>query len=164
MSRTKSPSHSAVETRYILAPHHVNALGTAFGGVIMSWIDMVAAMVAQRHCEGIVVTASIDRISFKAPINVGDHIILKASVNYVGNTSLEVGVRVDKESPLTGEHARATRAYLTFVHLDKNGAPNKVIRLDPVTRDDKRRYENAEIRMEARKELLKKINRGSPDA
>jgi acyl-CoA hydrolase len=159
MSDTKTPRQSAIETRYILAPHHVNAFGTAFGGVIMSWMDTAAAMVAQRHCNGVVVTAGIDTIRFEAPIYVGDHVILKASVNYVGTTSLEVGVQVSKENPMTGVSARTTHAYLTFVHLDESGAPKEVPRLLPETADEKRRFENAKIRVLARKELLKKIKK-----
>ena len=159
MVKRRTSSDSAIETRYILAPHQVNALGTAFGGVIMSWIDAVAAMVAQRHCNGVVVTASIDKISFKAPIYIGDHVILKASVNYVGSTSMEVGVQVSKENPITGEQARTTTAYLTFVHVDENGSPREVADLVPQTDEEKRRYENAKLRAQARKELLKRIKK-----
>ena len=159
MSAKRAPRESAIETRYILAPHQVNALGTAFGGVIMSWIDVVAAMVAQRHCKGSVVTASIDKISFKAPIYAGDHVILKASVNYVGNTSMEVGVRVLKENPTTGNQVPATTAYLTFVHLDERGTPKKVAGLAPETEAEKRRYDNAKFRVQARKELRQKIKK-----
>lgn len=159
MADTKTPSQSAIETRYILAPHQVNTLGTAFGGVIMSWIDTTAAMVAQRHCKGVVVTASIDKISFKAPIYTGDHVVLKASVNYVGNTSMEVGVQVSKENPTTGERARTTTAYLTFVHINDRGVPAPVTGLTPESDEEKRRYKNAKLRVQARKELLKKIKR-----
>jgi len=155
----RTPAETAVETRYVLAPHMVNALGTAFGGVVMSWIDMVAAMVAQRHCEGVVVTASVDTMSFLEPINIGDHVILKASVNYVGLTSLEVGVAVSKENPISGERKRTTAAYLTFVHLDNNGAPTEVPKLVLDTKEDKRRNENAHARVHGRKELRKKIRK-----
>jgi acyl-CoA hydrolase len=159
MSRKKTPAESAIETRYILAPHQVNSFGTAFGGVIMSWIDMVAAMAAQRHCQGVVVTASIDKISFKAPIHVGDHVALKASVNHVGATSMEVGVRVSKEDPVTGEEVRTTTAYLTFVQLDREGTPKKVAPLDPQSKDEKRRHENAKQRVRARKDLRNKLKK-----
>ncbi|MFQ5510735.1 MAG: acyl-CoA thioesterase [Candidatus Krumholzibacteriia bacterium] len=160
MAEKKSPGASAIETRYILAPHQVNSFGTAFGGVIMSWIDMVAAMAAQRHCQGVVVTASIDKISFKAPIHVGDHVVLKASVNYVGKTSMEVGVRVHKEDPVSGEQVRTTTAYLTFVRLDRDGLPREVPPLEPKTPDEKRRYGNAKHRVDARRDLLSKLKRG----
>jgi acyl-CoA hydrolase len=157
MVHARTPSESSIETRYILAPHQVNSLGTAFGGVIMSWIDVVAAMTAQRHCLGVVVTASIDKISFKAPIHVGDHVLLKASVNYAGNTSMEIGVQVTKEDPFTGERVEATTAYLTFVHIDKHGHPKKVPPLAPQSDDEKRRFRNAELRVQARKDLLRQI-------
>jgi acyl-CoA hydrolase len=161
MSKPRTPRDTAVETRYILAPNHVNAIGTAFGGVIMSWIDIVAAMVAQRHCRGAVVTASIDKMSFKEPIHVGDHVVLKASVNYVGHTSMEVGVRVSKDDPRTGEQVRATTAYLTFVHIDDRGRPVKIPELAVETKEERRRYDNARVRVQARKELLARIRKGS---
>lgn len=161
-NKTKTPRDSAVETRYILAPNNVNALGSAFGGVVMSWIDSVAAMVAQRHCRGGVVTASIDTLSFKEPIHVGDHVLLKASVNYVGNTSMEIGVQVTKEDPQKGEQVRATTAYLTFVHIDRHGRPARVPDLLVETDEEKRRNKNARLRVLARKELLKKIKRTAP--
>ena len=97
--KIKTPRDSRMETRYLVMPHQANDIGIAFGGTIMSWIDMLAAMVAQKHCEGKVVTVSIDKISFLRPIRIGDHIVLRASVNYVGTTSLEVGVQVTGENP-----------------------------------------------------------------
>ncbi|HYH01597.1 MAG TPA: acyl-CoA thioesterase [Bacillota bacterium] len=157
MNQAKTPRDSAVETRYLVMPDQANAHGTVFGGTIMSWIDMVAAMVAQRHCGGVAVTASIDKISFKAPIYVGEHAVLKAAVNYVGTTSLEVGVQVTKENPYNGECIRATTAYLTFVYLDDHKKPQRVPPLRAETEDEIRRYRNAEIRVQARKELLGKL-------
>jgi len=157
--KEKNPKESLVETRYVVMPDMVNSYGTAFGGKIMSWIDMTAGMVAQRHCEKVVVTASIDRISFKAPVYVGDHVILQAAVNYVGDTSLEIGVSVNRENPFTGEKVKATTAFLTFVCLDENGRPTTAPKLRPETKEEKRRYENAKIRVEARKELIRKLKK-----
>lgn len=155
--QAKAPNQSAVETRFLVMPDQANAQGTVFGGVMMAWIDMVAAMAAQRHCNGVAVTASIDRISFEAPIFVGEHAVLKAMVNYVGNTSLEVGVQVNKENPYTGECRRATTAYLTFVALDDHQKPRPVPPLRLETEEEKRRYHNAKIRVAARRELLTKL-------
>ena len=155
----KKPGDSAVESRYLLMPHQANPYGTAFGGVIIAWIDMIASMAAQRHCGKEVVTASIDSLSFKEPISVGDHVVLKASVNYVGHTSMEVGVRVIREDPYSTKQIIATTAHLTFVALDKNKHPCPVAPILPETVDEKRRYENAKLRVQARKELLRKINR-----
>ena len=155
--KCKTPRESQVETRYIVMPQHANHFGIAFGGTIMSWIDMVAAMVAQKHCEHEVVTVSIDQISFLAPIRIGDHVVLKASANYVGHTSMEVGVLVIRENPHTSESSRATTAYLTFVGLDAQKRPTTIPRLQPETPDEIRRHENARLRVEARKELLQRI-------
>ena len=155
--KCKSPRESQVETRYIVMPQHANDYGIAFGGAIMSWIDMVAAMVAQKHCECEVVTVSTDKISFHEPIKIGDHVVLKASANYVGNTSMEVGVVVIKENPYTRESIRATTAYLTFVGINAQKQPTPILRLLPETPDEIRRHENAKLRVEARRELLKKI-------
>ena len=155
----KKPGDSAVESRYLLMPHQANPYGTAFGGVIIAWIDMIASMAAQRHCGKEVVTASVDSLSFKKPIRVGDHVVLKASVNYVGHTSMEVGVRVIREDPYSNKQIIATTAHLTFVALDKDKRPCPVAPISPETADEKRRYENAKLRVQARKDLLRKINR-----
>jgi acyl-CoA hydrolase len=153
---SKSPRQSAVEARYLLMPGHANPHGTAFGGTIMSWIDMVASMAAQRHCGKEVVTAGIDSLSFKEPIHIGDHVVLKACVNYAGSTSMEVGVQVSREDPFTSKRTIATSAHLTFVALDKNKKPASIPVIVPVTDDEKRRYENAKLRVHARKELRRK--------
>jgi len=153
----KKPEDSAVQSRYILMPHQANPYGTAFGGVIMAWIDMIASMAAQRHCSKEVVTAGIDSLSFMEPIRVGDHVVLKASVNYAGRTSMEVGVRVIREDPYSAEQIIATTAHLTFVALGEDKRPSPVPHVLPQTADEKRRYENAKLRVQARKELLKKM-------
>jgi acyl-CoA hydrolase len=153
----KSPRQSAVETRYLVMPHQANPHGTVFGGVVMAWMDMVAAMTAQRHCGKEVVTAGIDSLIFKEPINIGDHVVLRASINYVSRSSMEVGVQVAREDPYTGRQVVATTAHLTFVALDENKKPTPVPPVLPQTEQEKRRYENAKLRVKARKELLKKI-------
>lgn len=157
----KTPRDSAVEARYIVMPQHANDLGIAFGGTIMSWIDMVAAMVAQRHCGRKVVTASIDGLSFLAPCHVGEHVLLRSSANYVGHTSMEVGVVVLKECPYTGEQVRATKAYLTFVALDGQERPTLIPPLKVETAEEVRRCDNARLRVMARKELLQRLRHGT---
>jgi acyl-CoA hydrolase len=155
--KTKTPRESQVETRYIVMPQHANDYGIAFGGTIMAWIDMVAAMVAQKHCEGEAVTVRTDQISFLAPVRIGDHVVLRASANYVGNTSMEVGVKVMRENPYTGECVHATTAYLTFVGLDRDKHPTPVPRLKPESVEEIRRHDNARLRVESRKELIAKL-------
>ena len=153
----KTPGESAVETRYLVMPQQANPQGTAFGGAIVSWIDMVAAMAGQRHCGCEVVTAEIDTLVFRHPIRIGDHVVLRASINYVSRSSMEVGVQVTREDPYSGEQIIATTAHLTLVALDKNKRPTPVPPLLPETLEEKRRYEKARLRVEARKERLKNL-------
>jgi acyl-CoA hydrolase len=158
-SRDKNVKESDVETRILVMPSDVNPFGTVFGGVILSWIDMVASMVAQKHCGCEVVTASIDSVSFHVPVYLGEHIILKSRINYVGNTSMEIGVQVTKENPMTCEKTKTTSAYLTFVALDLNKKPKKVPKLLLETDEERRRFENARLRVRSRKELRNKLIR-----
>ena len=153
----KTPKESAVETRYLIMPHQANPQGTAFGGTIVAWIDMVAAMAAQRHCGREVVTAGIDSLAFKEPIRIGDHVVLRAAVNYVSRSSMEVGVQVTREDPYNSEKVIATTAHLTFVALDENKKPIPAPPVLPETEQEKKRYEHAKLRVQARKELLKRM-------
>ncbi len=159
MPLSKAPSDSAVETRHLVMPEHVNPKDTLFGGQMVSWIDVIAAMAAMRHAAMPVVTASIDTIVFEAPVRLGDQVVLKAMVNYVGRTSMEIGVKAIVEDPITGECHSATHAYLTFVALDENRNPTEVAKVIPESEEEKRRYKNAELRMRARKELRKQLSR-----
>jgi acyl-CoA hydrolase len=137
----------------MVLPQHTNALGSVFGGVIMSWIDICGAITAQRHARLPVVTASIDYLQFVQPVFIGWTVNLKASVNYVGRTSMEVGVRVDAENPRTGETFHTASAYLSFVALDANKVPTAIAPLEIVTKDEKRRHADAMKRREARLKL-----------
>jgi acyl-CoA hydrolase len=134
----------------LVLPTHINALGSIFGGTIMSWIDIAAAIAAQRHSNKEVVTASIDSLSFIAPVYKGWVVNLKASVNYTSRTSMEVGVRVDAENPKTGEVFHTASAYTTFVALGSNGKPTEVPGLVCETSDEKRRYDEGKRRREER--------------
>lgn len=147
----KTASETAIEMREMVMPNHTNALNTVFGGTVMSWIDIAAAMVAARHCGKPVVTAHIDDIDFIAPIKVGYHVLIQASMNYVGRTSMIVGVKVTSENPYTGEVRKTTKAYLTFVALDDLGRPVEVPGLILETEDEIRRNENAKLRVEHKK-------------
>lgn len=149
----KTPSETAIEMREMVMPNHTNSHGTVFGGTVMSWIDIAAAMVAARHCGRPVVTAHIDDIDFIAPIKMGYHVLIQASLNYVGKTSMIVGVKVTSENPHTGEARTTTRAYLTFVALDDLGRPIVVPELKPETEDEIRRFENAKKRVEMKKNI-----------
>jgi acyl-CoA hydrolase len=156
----KTPAESAVTMRELVMPGDTNAHGTIFGGKVMSWIDIAAAMCASRHSEHPVVTVHVDDIEFKSPINIGSHVIIKASLNYVGNTSMIIGVKVESENPYTGVSRVTTRAYLTFVALDEFSKPIAVPKLKPETDDDLRRFNNAKERVKSNRELSKKIDTG----
>jgi acyl-CoA hydrolase len=149
----KTPSESAVEMREMVMPNHTNPQNTVFGGTVMSWIDIAAAMVAARHCGKPVVTAHIDDIDFIAPIKVGYHVLIQASLNYVGKTSMIVGVKVTSENPYTGEVRTTTKAYLTFVALDDLGKPIEVPGLKVESEDEIRRFENAKKRVQMKKDV-----------
>jgi acyl-CoA hydrolase len=137
----------------LVLPSHTNSLKSIFGGVIMSWIDIAAAISAQRHSGRPVVTASIDALNFIAPAYVGWIINLKASVNFVSRTSMEVGVRADGEDTFSGKHHHIASAYLTFVALGDDGKPVPVRPVLAVTEEEKRRYRAAQIRREHRLKL-----------
>lgn len=157
LNHSKSPQDSAVKMTEIVLPSHTNALGTIFGGTVMSWIDVAAAIAAGRHARSVVVTASIDALHFIAPIKLGYFVHLKAMVNYVSRTSMEVGVRVDAENPLTGEIHHTLTAYTTFVALDKSGKPTPVPSLTLKTKDEKRRFEQGKKRRAARIRLAEEL-------
>jgi len=149
---SKPVRESQHETSELMMPHHANNLGHVFGGVMLSMMDKTAAVAAFRHCRLNVVTASIDRVDFRQPIHVGDLVVMKASVNYVGTTSMEVGVRVEAEELLTGRRRHTNSCYLTFVAVDRNGRPIEVPQVVPETEDQLRRYQAAEERRRRRLE------------
>jgi len=143
-------SASRTEMVEVALPQDGNVLGNVLGGRVMHFVDMVGAIVAIRHCRRVVVTASVDHMDFRNPIRVGEFIILKASVNRVFHTSMEVGVKVFSENPLTGELKHTTSAYSTFVALDETHQPIAAPPLICETEDDRRRYRDALIRRKAR--------------
>jgi acyl-CoA hydrolase len=150
MSKGKRVCESALVSTRWMFPSDANPAGNVFGGAIVRYIDEIAAAVAQRHARSNVVIASIDRMDYHHPVKVGDLLTLKASINHVGNTSMEVGVRVEAENPMTGETVHAASAYATMVALDENGKPSIVPRLLPETEEEKRRYAEAAMRRKKR--------------
>jgi acyl-CoA hydrolase len=148
----KTVRESVHETSELMMPEHANNMGHVFGGVILSMMDKTAAIAAFRHCREDVVTASIDRVDFREPIRPGDLIVMKASVNYAGRTSMEVGVRVEAEELLTGRRRHTNSCYLTFVAVDRNGRPIGVPELRPETDTEVRRFAAAQARRRRRLE------------
>ena len=150
--QAKTVSASQVIMTQLVLPSHTNSLDTIFGGVIMSWIDICGAIAAQRHSNKEVVTASLDSLHFVAPVRKGWVVNLKASVNFVSRTSMEIGVRVDAENPKSGEIYHTATAYLTFVAIGGDGRPSVVPPLTFETDDEKRRAQQAERRRKIRLE------------
>jgi acyl-CoA hydrolase len=150
LSNAKRADDSQVEMTQVVLPQFANAIGTVFGGQIVSWIDICAAVAAQRHCRMPVVTASIDSVHFTKPIKQGQVVVLKGRVNAVFRTSLEIGVIVFAEDPTTGEKFKAVRAYCTFVALGENGAPAHIPGLIVESDEDIRRERDAGKRRQQR--------------
>ncbi|MER2559065.1 MAG: acyl-CoA thioesterase [Myxococcaceae bacterium] len=154
----KRPKDSLTEMTQILLPGDANALGAAFGGSVMGWIDICAAVCAQRHARQTVVTASMDDLHFHAPIKVGMAVTLRARVIAAFTTSMEIGVTVHSEHPVTGERQLTTSALLTFVALDKDGKKLSVPALEFDT--DEERAAAADAR-DRRTERLARKDRGA---
>lgn len=148
----KTVRETSITTAVQMNPEDTNPVGSVHGGVIMKYVDTTAGVVAIRHARKNAVTASIDRLDFHNPVFVGDLLILKACVNMVGKSSIEVGVRVEAENLLTGEVRHTASAYLTFVALDERGRPTEVPALITETPDEERRNCEAQIRKKHRLE------------
>lgn len=153
----KLVQNSIVVMHELVLPNDTNVLGNILGGKVMHYMDICAAMSAYKHARSPVVTASVDRLNFLAPAKMGDILILKSSVNYTGNTSMEIGVRIESENPISGEINHTASAYLTFVSLDGNRKPKPIKKIIPKSINEIRRFKEAERRKEIRKTRLKGI-------
>jgi len=134
----------------LMNPQDANPAGTVHGGVVMKLIDTAAGTAAIRHARANVVTASFDRLDFHCPALIGDFLTLRASLNLVGRTSMEVGIRVESENLITGKRRHMASAYMTYVALDRNGHPAPVPPLILETDIEKRRNQEAKARRDTR--------------
>lgn len=157
MSKTRSapraPADSAVEATHLVLLPDTNALGTAFGGRIMQWMDIAAGIAAKRHCGGVAVTVAVDDMHFARPIRLGDVVVVRARVNHTGHSSMEVGVRVERETERYNTREHCLSGYFTFVAVNAKGRPRAVPPVVPQTGDDKRRFANA-VKRRARRLTL----------
>lgn len=142
----RPPADSAVETTHVVLPPDTNVHGTAFGGKIMQWMDVAAGICAGRHCGGPVVTAAVDELVFASPIRMGDVVIIRASANFTGRTSMEIGVRVEREEEGTRELEHCLSGYFTFVAVDAKGRPKPVPPLQPQSAIERERWRRAKAR------------------
>ena len=157
----KTMAESRTTIAQVMYPQDANIAGNVHGGSIMKLIDSAAGVVASKHTRTNVVTASVDRLDFHHPIYIGELVTLRASLNMVGRTSMEVGVRVEAENVRTGEVKHSVSAYLTFVALDEEGRTMAVPPLLAETDEDRRRNSDAIARRDKRlreREAFKKKN------
>ena len=152
----RTPGESSTTVAKIMMPMDANVSGNVFGGTILKLIDEVGSIAAFRHARKNVVTASIDQMNFLAPVYIGDLLRMIATVNYVHKTSMEIGVRVEAEEPLTGNVRHTGTCYLTCVALQKNGRPTPVPPLITETEEEKRRWKEAQVRRDHRLEHVGK--------
>jgi acyl-CoA hydrolase len=155
------PTDSGTVATHLVLPGDTNGHNTAFGGKIMEWMDITAAVAAMRHCGTPCVTASVDDLSFTRPIRMGDIVILKACVNYTGRTSMEVGVRVESEHPQTHVREHALSGYFTFVAVDADGKPMPVPAVEARTEVEQRRAQAAQQRQARRLDARKQKQKDS---
>src|SRR5512140_3741997 len=147
---SKTVSDSRITLSQLMHPEHANVLGNVHGGWIMKLVDEAGALACMRHAQRKVVTVSIDSMTFREPIRIGDLIILNAEVSYVGRTSMEAEVHVIAENPITGERTYTNTAYLVYVALDDVGRPTTVPALVAETEEEKQRMEKAQERQQHR--------------
>ncbi len=154
IKKGKPVAASAIHDQsYEIFPNDLNSNNTAFGGRIMEMADRVAATSAKRHSERVCSTILVDSMRFREPTLRGEVLIFKASVNRAWGTSMEIGIKVMAQNFKTGKEKRVVSAFFTFVALDDNNKPTAVAPIIPQTEDEKRRYEEADMR---RKERLSK--------
>jgi acyl-CoA hydrolase len=151
-SKKVSESKSVISTQML--PSDANPMGNVHGGTILKQVDVAAGVTALRHARANTVTASIDRMDFYNPVYVGDLLTLKASVNYVGKTSMEIGVRIEAENLKTGKVTHTGSCYLTYVALDDNGHPSEVPEITLETPKERSRWEAGKKRREERLRLI----------
>jgi acyl-CoA hydrolase len=151
--KVKKISESAVDEHvYKVFPNDLNSYGTVFGGLVMSTLDRIALVVAERHSETTCVTVSVDSMHFLGPAERGDNLIFKASINRSWRSSMEIGVKVLAENYRTREKRHILSAYFTFVAVDEHRKPMEVPLVVPETWVEKMRYERAQIRREKRQQ------------
>ena len=154
----RSPSSSESLFSELMMPHQVNNHGHVFGGVILSMVDRAAGVASMRHSGRPCVTVSFDRVDFKEPIFTGEVVTCRARVNFVGRTSMEIGVRVEAENLFTRNSRHTNSCYLTFVAIDANHRPVPVPPLKLETEEDRKRFRQGQKRREARIALAQELD------
>ncbi|MDX1651194.1 MAG: acyl-CoA thioesterase [Brumimicrobium sp.] len=139
----KKPSDTLTVSTNVVLPNDTNPHGNLFGGKLLAWMDVTAAVAAQRHCRRVVVTASVNNVSFGKPIKESSIVTLEAKVSRAFNSSMEVFIDVYVENQVSGKRVKRNEAIYTFVAVDQNGGPISVPELVPETEEEKERYDGA---------------------
>lgn len=151
MSRKKKhPNESLVSMTELVLPNDTNTLNNLMGGRLMHWMDIVSAIAGQKHSNSTVVTASVDNISFRSPIQLGNVVTLRAKVTRAFNSSIEIRIDVEAENIPEGKKVASNTAYFTFVAVDKEGKPVEVPEIEPETQEEKALYDGALRRRQLR--------------
>ncbi len=156
--KTKTPKESQVTMTELVLPNDTNTFNNLMGGRLMHWMDIVSAFAAQKHSNRVVVTASVDNISFRSPIRLGNVVNLKARVTRAFSSSMEVRIDVEAEDAPSGIKFESNSAYFTFVALDPNGKPTDVPEVEPETEQEKEYYHGALRRRQLRLILSGRMN------
>ena len=156
--KKKYPRESLVSMTELVLPNDTNTLSNLMGGRLMHWMDIVSAIAAQKHSNRVVVTASVDNISFRSPIQLGNVVTLKAKVTRAFNTSMEVKIDVEAQDIPSNKKIDCNMAYFTFVALDKDGRPTQVPEVEPETEDEKIQFDGALRRRQLRLILAQRMN------
>lgn len=144
--KAKKVSESTTEMAQLMMPEDANPQGLVHGGVILSLADKIAYACSSKHAGHYCVTASVDKVDFKSPIKIGQLVTLKASVNYVGHSSMELGIKITAQDLITGEITHTNTCFFTMVALDENNKPVEVPMLILETEEEKRRFKEGEAR------------------
>ena len=147
-----------LEMSVLMTPDQANFSGKVHGGALLAWLDRVAFSLASRYSQQYAVTLSVDQVTFQQPINVGELVTFRASVNHTGRTSMEIGIRVEAENITAGTRRHTNSCYFTMVAVDEGGKPVAVPTLEPETREEKHRWRAAELRRELRREFAQKMD------
>lgn len=148
--KAKTPSQTEVTMSELVLPNDTNLLGNLTGGRLMYWMDIAGALVASRHSNKVVATVSIDNITFKHPIRMGEMVIIKAKMLYAGTTSMSIGIKVYAENMASGNVMLSNKARMIFVALNNEGQPCEVPSLFPETDEEKGNFEKEKLRKESR--------------
>lgn len=160
MTKTVSAKETFTTATHLVLPENTNTLGNLMGGQLLNWMDIVSAISAHRHCKRVVVTASVNNVSFQHPIKLGDIVTIEGKVSRAFSSSMEVYLEVFVEDHITGKKTRCNEAMYTFVAVDQLGNPINVPESMPETDEEKRRYDGALRRRQLRLILAGKMKPG----